>query len=135
MKCIKKSIESVINQEYLNTEIIIIYYDNSVKKLTENYSDEYKIILIENSRETDNIKFNEYIEIAKGKYICFLNNNDIYAIDKCNKMIDYFINYEEINMVTSSSFTIDSSGNMVINIYEEESFNHEDTVLTEKKIS
>ena len=78
-KYIKRCIDSIIKQTYQNFELIIINdgsTDNSLKIINDNYS-KYKNIKIINQTNSGVSKSrNKGIEIAKGKYICFVDSDD-----------------------------------------------------------
>lgn len=96
---LQNAITSVEKQMYINIEIIIVndnaneLYSMKVKEIIESSRGEYPIIYIENevnkgSAETRNIG----IRNASGKYITFLDDDDMYLPDKVSTQIDYMIN-------------------------------------------
>ena len=90
-KFISETIESVLNQTFKNFEFIIIddcSIDNSKEKI-ENYSKhDKKIKFIAHSENKGPSKtLNEAIKIAKGKFIAFLNSDDVWNKDKLEKQL------------------------------------------------
>jgi len=83
---IKEAVYSVLNQTYQNFEIIIIYDDSDVKDL--NYINEIastndKIKIIINPKNIGaGLSRNLGIKSSKGKYIAFLDSDDIWRRDK-----------------------------------------------------
>ena len=101
-KYLKRSLDSVINQEYKNKEIIIVddmSTDNSIKILKKY---ERKVKIIQNKKKTNiaaydqmNSYYNGFLQ-SKGDYVCFLDSDDFFKkkqIKKNNKSISrqYFI--------------------------------------------
>ena len=83
---IKEAVYSVLNQTYQNFEIIIIYDDSDVQDL--NYINEIastndKIKIIINPKNIGaGLSRNLGIKSSKGKYIAFLDSDDIWRRDK-----------------------------------------------------
>ena len=88
---IAKTIKSVITQSYKNIEIIIIYDNDTDRDL--NYIKKLKILdsrikLIVNKKNIGAGKSrNKGIQIAKGKYISFLDSDDLWKKDKLKKQL------------------------------------------------
>ena len=75
---IKTAIESVINQEYKNWELIIIdnYSKDNTEELVKNFSDK-RIIFIKFKNNGIIAKSRNYgVKLAKGDYIAFLDSDD-----------------------------------------------------------
>lgn len=90
-KHIVECIESVINQTYENIEIIIVddaSKDNCleiVKKIKDN-----RIKIIELKENVGaGIARNKGIEAATGDYICFLDSDDFWALNKLEKQVKF----------------------------------------------
>ncbi|CDD26716.1 glycosyl transferase family 2 [Clostridium sp. CAG:452] len=109
-KFIAETIESVIEQTYKNWEMIIV--DDCSKDDTQTIVGKY----IKNNKRIKYIKFeknqgaaiarNVAIKEAKGKYIAFLDSDDLWSKDKLEKQIGFmkknnynfsYTNYEEID--------------------------------------
>ena len=83
-KYLKRSLDSVINQQYKNKEIIIVddmSTDKSIKVLKEY---ENKVKIIQNKKKTNiaaydqmNSYYNGFVQ-SKGGYICFLDSDDFF---------------------------------------------------------
>jgi len=94
-KYIKESINSVLNQTYPNIEIVVID-DCSVDKtkdvILKNFKDLIgkKIIYHRNEKNRERVySRNKGVEIATGKYIYFLDYDDIYTKEYIEKSIQY----------------------------------------------
>lgn len=89
---LRKAIESVLLQTYKNIEIIVV--DDNIEKV---YSDmvqqiirPYKqIVYVKNKKNLGGaLSRNQGIKIAKGKYIAFLDDDDIYFPEKIQKQVE-----------------------------------------------
>jgi teichuronic acid biosynthesis glycosyltransferase TuaG len=89
----KKTINSVLNQTYKNFEIILIYDDNNrsellfVKKILKKVKK--KKIIINKKNLGVGISRNYGIQKAKGKFLSFLDADDIWDKDKLKKQIKF----------------------------------------------
>ena len=107
---IKKTINSIKNQTYKNLEIIIIYDDEDhsdlkfIKKL-KNVDDRIKIIVNKKSFGAGRSR-NIGINMSKGKFIAFLDADDLWKKNKIELQLKYMIrnnleishtNYEILN--------------------------------------
>ena len=115
-KHIFNSIESVLNQTYKNLEIIIVYDDENNRDLNflqEIQKKDKRILIIKNTKtmgagESRNIGINN----SKGKYIAFLDADDIWENNKLNRQINFMEtnNYE----ITHTSYSIIDEYQMII---------------------
>ena len=97
-KFILETLDSVVNQSYKNLEIIIIYDDvnktdlDFIKKITKK---DNRIKIIENDKKMGAGRSrNIGIYQSKGKYIAFLDADDIWHLDKLKKQIDFMKQYK-----------------------------------------
>ena len=99
---IKQCIESVINQTYKNIEIIIVddkSTDNGIE-IIKKYNDE-RIRVIELKKNVGPaIARNIGIRKSTGEYICFLDSDDYWYIDKIEKQMN-FINLKKCEFIFS----------------------------------
>ncbi|CAH1597086.1 Putative N-acetylgalactosaminyl-diphosphoundecaprenol glucuronosyltransferase [Vibrio owensii] len=123
-KYIAESIQSVLAQTYENWELIIVD-DRSVDdtwKIINNYADKHDNIRVYQNKENlgAGATRNYAIEKAKGRFIAFLDSDDLWAEDKLSEQIafmlenDYPLTYthysrfnsdEELNVVTAPEYT------------------------------
>ncbi len=116
------ALNSALNQTYKNIEVIICddstnnqvelmikkKYQNKFKNLRY-YKNENNLGQFENDLKL--------IELAEGEYINFLMDDDVYALNKIEKMMKYYINdtRKEIKLVTSHREKIDKYGEKLLN--------------------
>jgi len=90
---IYRTIKSILKQTYQNFEIIIIYDDTDIKDLQylkNLIKFETRIKLIINKKNLGAGKSrNKGIKIAKGKYIAFLDADDLWNINKLKIQIEF----------------------------------------------
>jgi teichuronic acid biosynthesis glycosyltransferase TuaG len=90
---IKKTINSVLNQTYKNFELIIIYDDkkNDDLKILNNFKKKDKRIkIIVNSKNIGaGLSRNKGIQNSSGKYIAFIDSDDLWKKDKLKKQLAF----------------------------------------------
>ena len=131
----EKALCSVLQQTYSNIEIIV--GDDSTNDETENVLQKYlcdhsNIIYIKNRStlgqfENALMLFHE----ANGEYINFLMDDDIFHMNKIEKMMKYFFNDldNEIKLVTSHRQVIDDKGEELRHIYSTVRLFEEDKII------
>lgn len=96
-KYIIECLQSIVNQDYKNIEIIIVddcSKDNSrnlIKEFIEQCTTSNRFVNIKYMEHTENkgahYTINEGIEQAKGKYIAVINSDDLYGSNRFSKII------------------------------------------------
>lgn len=115
-RTIAESIESVLNQTYLNYELIIV--DDASTDSTLHIAVDYgktnsKIRVLRNIKNFGvAIARNYGIEEAKGEYIALLDADDVWETDKLERQIDLAIK-EQADIVYCSYDLIDECGNSI----------------------
>lgn len=92
-KYISNSINSIIQQTYKNWELIIVDDCSTDKtaKVILNYKDE-RIHLLKNTKNSGAaISRNRALREAKGKWIAFLDSDDIWHHEKLERQLDFMI--------------------------------------------
>lgn len=111
-KFIGATIESVLNQTYQNFEMIIV--DDASKDNTEEVVNSFKDKRIKYIRLSKNsgpaVARNRAMEEAKGKYMAFLDSDDLWKREKLEKQIN-FIKKNKYKIVCSDYEQIDEEGN------------------------
>lgn len=122
---------SALNQSIKNLEIIIIYDDidrSDIKFLKKIINNRRNTKLIVNKRQLGaGLSRNIGIKNAKGKYICFLDCDDIWNKNK----LKYQINFMERNYIdfTHTSYSvINQSGQLLYNLIAKQKLTHEDLI-------
>jgi glycosyltransferase involved in cell wall biosynthesis len=111
---ISKSIESVLNQTFVNFELIIIDDFSSDKswQIINSYSDTRikKYRNFENQGTVYGIN-KAIFEIAKGEYIAIHHSDDVWEIDKLNEQMKFIENNPKFGAVFTWLQVIDENGN------------------------
>lgn len=114
---IGKSIESVINQDYKNWELIIADDDSkdNTKEIIEFYSKkDNRIIPIYSKKNGGPAKSrNLAIEKASGNFIAFLDSDDIWIESKLRKTLNLAENNKDVCIFYTGFRRISSDGNKV----------------------
>lgn len=92
---IEETIYSVLNQTYENWELILVddcSSDNTIK-LISNFAEKDKRILILKNEKNEGaaISRNKAIKIAKGRFIAFLDSDDLWFPSKLEKQVEFSI--------------------------------------------
>ena len=89
---IEESIQSVVNQTYENWEMILVddcSSDGSLELINKIAKTEKRLKIIQNGEnQGSGISRNKAIKLAKGKYIAFLDSDDLWHKDKLKIQID-----------------------------------------------
>lgn len=103
-KYLISSIESILNQTYLNFEFIIINdgsTDNSLEIIKQYKAKDDRIVIV--SRENKGLSFslNEGILLSKGKYIARMDADDISLENRLQKQVGFMENNLDIGVCGS----------------------------------
>lgn len=113
-KYIGETIESVLKQSYQNWEMIIVddCSNDNTQKVVEEYAkrdNRIKYYLLEQNSGAA-IARTKGMEIASGKYMAFLDSDDLWTPDKLTKQI-MFMNMNNYNITCTAYEQIDEMGN------------------------
>lgn len=90
-KHLKECIDSVINQTYSNLEIILVddkSTDNSLDIINSYKDKRIKVVKLSKNNGVANAR-NRGVDKATGKYICYLDSDDYWMLDKIEKQIKF----------------------------------------------
>ncbi|WP_234119716.1 glycosyltransferase [Clostridium hydrogenum] len=155
-KFLEIGLKSVLKQTYRNIEIVIC--DDSTNDEVENmlkpYINKYSFIKYRrNIREKEDIflkedddklrnsegnnnaikNFNRCLNLSSGEYVNYLMDDDVYMKDKISEMMNYYIAFDDITLVTSCRQIIDEKGNRLKDILATKKIS-EKTAMIEGKI-
>lgn len=112
-KYITEAIQSVQKQTYRNWEMIIVddcSSDNTVSLVEQFIEDDHRIHLLKlNKNSGAGVARNTAINEAKGKYIAFLDSDDLWKPEKLSKQIE-FMNEKKIPFTFSFYDCINEEG-------------------------
>lgn len=117
-KFINETIQSVIDQTYTNWELIIVddlSKDNTRKILEEwkNKNDKIQLIFLDVNSGGPAHPKNIGMLKATGKYIAYLDHDDIWMPKKIEKQIDILENDSEIGLISCEAISIDKQGHFL----------------------
>ncbi|UYZ37759.1 glycosyltransferase [Clostridium beijerinckii] len=104
---LKKALDSALNQSYRNTEIIICddSTTNDVQKFIEGYKlKTNKIKYINNggpSGQRGKANLGKCLSASCGEYINFLLHDDVFKLNKLDRMMNYFLYDNTLTLITS----------------------------------
>lgn len=113
---LKQALDSALNQSYRNTEIIIC--DDSTTSDVQELIEQYmlktnKIKYFKNngpSGDWGKINMEKCFEKSSGEYINYLFHDDLFNLNKIDKMINYFLYDDTLSLITSYRKLIDENG-------------------------
>ncbi len=115
---IKEAIKSILEQTYQDFEIIVVD-DGSTDNTRETVialSD--KIVYVYQQNQGRSHARNEAIKLARGKYIGFLDSDDLYLPNKLEKQVALLEKELDYGMVYTSAICIDEKGNETSIVYK-----------------
>lgn len=107
---IKKAIESVLNQNYKNIELIIIdggSTDNT-KEIVKPYLTDQRVCYIYKEDKNASEGLNNGIKASKGKYIAILDDDDFWCNErKIGKQVQFLENHQDYVLVSGGAIAMD----------------------------
>jgi glycosyltransferase involved in cell wall biosynthesis len=137
-KLLMEALESVLQQTYRNIEIIIC--DDSTNEETKlmiqsflSDNDIKHITYIKNSERlgkgTGLENAQKCFELSNGEFINFLMDDDKFAPEKISKMVNYYLQFENISLVTSYRQVINEKGELLNPIEATKKLFETDTIV------
>ena len=107
---IEEALESVFKQTFQDFEIIVIDdgSNDGTGEILKKYGDRVRYLFQDNSGPAS--ARNKGIRIARGRYIAFLDADDIWLPTKLEKQIGLFYQCEHLGMVTTGVCSFDERG-------------------------
>lgn len=118
---IEEAISSVLSQDYQNIELIVID-DGSTDgsdQIVERYADQGKLILLRhpgNVNKGQSAALNLGLARASGEFIAILDSDDLYAVGKIAKQVEFLNKNPEIGLVYGNGKAIDENGKVIYEI-------------------
>ena len=112
------AIQSVINQTYDQFEIIVVDdgLTDHTSEIINSLGSDIKYIYQTNQGRSK--ARNVALGIATGKYIAFLDSDDLYLPNKLQLQVNYLDSHPEIGMVYTSAYCMDDNGDFLREIYD-----------------
>jgi glycosyltransferase involved in cell wall biosynthesis len=110
-KFINASIESVLNQTYKNIELIVIddgSSDNTINIL--NGINDSRLRIYSQPNRGRSVARNFALNLAKGKYIAFLDSDDIYLPQKIQLQVDFLEKNKKYSVMYTSATCVGENG-------------------------
>ncbi len=111
---IKSTIRSVLLQDYKNLEIIVIddgSTDNTATVVKKLANEDKRINYIHQQNGGVSSARNHGYKLSKGKYIAFLDADDIWLPDNIGKKVEYLQSDPDTGLVHSDALLIDENDN------------------------
>jgi glycosyltransferase involved in cell wall biosynthesis len=110
------TIDSVLGQTYKNFELIIIddgAVDNT-RALVKSYADkDPRVKYLYQQNKGQSVARNYGLSIATGEFICFLDSDNYWPLDKLEKSLKAFEQYPEADVIYGDCIIIDEQGREV----------------------
>jgi len=110
---LKNSVQSVLDQTFSDFEIILMNNystDDTLDVISAFNDDRIKVINFKNDGIIARSR-NQGIRQSKGKYIAFLDDDDLWCPEKLELQIKYLESHPEFDLVYSNALIIDEYGN------------------------
>lgn len=116
-KYINQCIDSILNQTYPHFELICVddgSTDNSYKILKEYEKQDSRVIVIQQKNQYAGVARNRGMEIAKGKYILFLDSDD-FILENTFELLVEGAEKDKTDVLVFDSYQYDNTTQKVIN--------------------
>ncbi|HEY9680503.1 MAG TPA: glycosyltransferase family 2 protein [Oculatellaceae cyanobacterium] len=113
---IEKTILSVLLQDYVNLEYIVLDAESNdgTKEIMDKYSSSARMIREKDEGQADAI--NKGFRLAKGSILAYLNSDDCYANSKVvSRVVSLFEQHPDVDVIIGKREFIDERGNYVLN--------------------
>lgn len=102
-----RAIETVLNQTYENVQAVIVddndpgtEWREQTQKIMEDYSSDPRVLYVCHPKNLNgSVARNTGMRVASGELITFLDDDDLYRIDKIEKQVSFLIEHTEYRAV------------------------------------
>ena len=112
-----EAVNSILQQSYDNFELIIVddcSTDGTFELLQDLAKKDSRIVLLRNDKNSKIcFTLNKAFKIAKGRYICRMDGDDISNPDRLKVLVEYLRNNPNIDLVGSQLVSIDERGTIL----------------------
>ncbi|OQX17957.1 MAG: hypothetical protein BWK75_07040 [Candidatus Altiarchaeales archaeon A3] len=111
VRYLKEAIESVLNQTYLNRDVIVVddgSTDNTAE-IVKSFNDP-RIIYSWHENKGAAAARNTGIKNAHGKYVAFIDSDDLWLKEKLEKQVDFMEKNPDIGLLGTGSYEITDEG-------------------------
>lgn len=114
-----ETLESVLKQSFTDWECILVNDRSNadVMDFIQQYTNcdsRFRIVSMPTSKKYVSAARNFGLEVALGKYINFLDSDDLLLPNKIQKQVDLFLNFPEFEMVTCQFATLSEHDGMIV---------------------
>jgi glycosyltransferase involved in cell wall biosynthesis len=112
------SVRSVLSQTYSDFEVLVIDDGSTddTAKVIETIRDPRLRYISQDNRGRSNAR-NHALSLAGGKYVTFLDSDDLYLPNKIELQVAYLENHPGVGMVYTSAYCIDEQGEILPHQY------------------
>lgn len=112
---IVEAVDSILNQTYKNIELITIVDapTDLTQKVLEKYTDSRIVKVINDINCGISYATNQGLNLAKGKFIAFMDDDDICPLDRIEIEVDFLEQHIEYDVVGGAHCQMDSNGNPI----------------------
>ncbi len=118
-KFIGAAIQSILEQTFQDFEIIVVddgSTDGTAEVVKSYPTDKLRYIYQKNCGRSN--ARNLALHLAKGRYIAFLDSDDLYLPGKLELQVSYMEEHPEVGMIYTSAYCMDENGNPINHYYE-----------------
>lgn len=105
------AVTSVLTQDFPDFEVIVVddgSTDQTVAAMAQ--FNDYRLVFVQQKNRGRSQARNRALEMARGRYIAFLDSDDLYMPGKLALQVDYLDRHPDVGMVYTSAHCVDYSG-------------------------
>ena len=115
-KYLAAALNSILEQSYINFEVIIVddgSVDSSLEILKAYEARDNRIKVISRANKGNPASLNEAIDNSRGKFIIRMDQDDICLPNRFSQQVDYMLKHPDIHAMGSAAKFIDADGNFI----------------------